>query len=157
MTRLRDPESLKHVVTEMRALLGDAHCAQLINRSTSLVHKACDPDEDFMLPAGQLLALDAACMAQHGHAPFLTFVQSAHERQKHADRPVEDLSVATLDFDAAVGRINALVRQTLDTHSSGGRRITKTEAIRLTEMAHIASAELQDIVRAAKAQNGGNK
>lgn len=141
--RLRDPDSLKDVCAQFRAILGAEAC-RIINRSPSVLHKAADPDDDYMLTAAQMLALDEACALTAGIAPFYDYQtrRAGKARRAHAEAP----AIAMLDTEAAMGNLAKSVRAAIDVKSANGEGLSENESLLIKRAAAKVMSELQDVI-----------
>lgn len=143
MSRLRDPETLCDVVAQFRVILGAEAAAQLIKRSTSVIHRSADPDDDHMLTAEQMLVLDEACAAA-GHTPFLAYHQRRMEMIK---AEVQDVPSAFIDAEIAMGKLAETLRASISATSAMGKDFTPAEAVMAKQAVAALVSELNDIMK----------
>lgn len=143
MPRLRDPDSLKDVCAQFRVLLGP-RATEIIGRSPSVLHKAADPDDEYMLTVNQMLALDEACAITCGVSPFYDY-QTRRAGQAKLKR-VESPGIAMLDAEVAMGKLAASLRAAVETTSSQGERLSANESCAIKQAAAKVMAELQDVM-----------
>jgi hypothetical protein len=70
MTKTRQPYSLEAVMLEAIRILGSRDAAKAANVSAKTLRDYSDPDRAGNIKVHQAIALDKACMAKAGRAPF---------------------------------------------------------------------------------------
>lgn len=143
MSRLRDPETLPDVVAQMRVILGAKEAAALLDRSPSVIHRSADPDDGHMLTLEQMVKLDEACAAA-GSTPFLSYHQ---RRIQSIAAEVQDVPMAFLDAEVAMGNLAETLRSAMSGMSALGREFTPGEALTAKQAISKLQLELDDLMK----------
>ena len=127
----RVPDSFEHAITMIIAELGAEECGRIIGKSASLVRKASDPDQGFMLDLHQALLLDAAYQKRTGETPpiiqvFMRFISPP----KHQPRSIV---TGVLDLVKGVGECGDKVSQFTAATSADGEDLSNNEKCELLE------------------------
>lgn len=130
----RIPDSLEHAVTVIMAALGAEECGRIIGKSASLVRKASDPDQDFMLDLHQALALDAAYRDKTGGEPPLlrAYLENLDAAGK-AREEEENVTGAVLKLQKDLGQAAEKASRYTDAGSEGGQGLSPNERIDMAE------------------------
>lgn len=107
--KLRAPRRFASAVTRIKNAMGDEKCAELVDRSPSLIRKWSDPDHPSRPNLQQALVLDVAFVeAGHGAPPILSMYQERLARAVtiESTQPPIDVALAALSVQAAVGDIS---------------------------------------------------
>lgn len=68
----RSPKTFAAAVTRIKAVLGESTCAEIVDRSESLIRKWADPDHESQPSLSQAVALDSAYVSSgRGDPPLL--------------------------------------------------------------------------------------
>ncbi len=143
MSKPRIPDTIHHAMTLIMAELGVEPCAKVLGKSASLLYKASDPDDDFMLNLQQCFALDQAYFEATGAIPPITafFMRSFHAPEPTA--PKRSITQQILQISKELGECSAKVLLFTSATSDGGKRITHNEAVE-------AMKEIDDVEQAAR-------
>ena len=109
--KLRKPGTLPAAITLIKSKLTEEVCAEIVQRSPSLIRKWADPDDPALPNLRQGLQLDAAYIrAGLGEPPVQAWYASRLERLV-AERPDEalDIVLAALDLQAALGELSGVI------------------------------------------------
>ena len=107
--KLRAPRRFAAAVTRIKTALGEEKCAEIVDRSSSLIRKWADPDHPSRPNLPQALALDIAYIeAGYGDPPILALYQQRLARALEGDakKPHIDVALAALSVQAVVGDIS---------------------------------------------------
>lgn len=136
--KARMPGSIKDAVTIMMAGLGPARCAEIIERSESLVYKMADPDSDSEITLKWALMLEVEYMKAFGKQPLTDFWNKTIERMElrlSTDRQHmrKSLSRTVLELTQAVGDVAGEVAKYSDAVSEQGAALSHNERVALAE------------------------
>ncbi len=127
--KLRSPRRFATAVTRIKSLLGEETCAEIVDRSPSLIRKWSDPDHPSRPNLQQALALDVAFVeAGYGDPPILSMYQQRLARAVtiESKRPPIDVVLAALSVQAAVGDISESILS-VRARTSGGLSYSSNE------------------------------
>ena len=127
--KLRTPRRFASAVTRIKNALGDDKCAEIVDRSSSLIRKWSDPDHPSRPNLKQALALDVAYIeGGHGAPPILSMYQQRLARAVtiESKKPAVDVALAALSVQAAVGDISESIL-TMRAGSADGMTFSSNE------------------------------
>lgn len=150
MTKLRLPDSFEHAITEIRAVLGDNECARVTQKSPSLILKASDPDNDYMLPLDIALALDMAYFAKtNDMPPIMRFWAKCMDMAQMAKDPKElDIIQCALFLQKENGDFASRIAEFTNAASQSGSKLSRNECLALLNAldgieAEVATAKMR--------------
>lgn len=111
--KLRTPGTLSSAINRIKNRLSEKECARILERSESLIRKWVDPDDPSLPNLRQCLMLDAAYIqGGFGDPPIQNwYMQRLEGITSGEPKKAEDLVLATLQAQAAIGQLAALVAE----------------------------------------------
>lgn len=125
----RIPDTLEHAITVLRAELGAEECSRITGKSDSLLLKASDPDEDYMISVSLALALDRAYLNKTGEMPPIMrlFARELDLQQMNAEPPQGDVIQCALILQKSLGAYCERVQEFTGEQSAAGKALTHNE------------------------------
>jgi hypothetical protein len=146
MTKLRIAGSFEDAALDAVRILGAKQAAAAANLSPKTVRDYTDPDRPGQPSLVKALAMDVACHAKVGRAPFLeAYSRMLATRTDRNERPVGELRAEALDVPGAVGRLLDTIRRSTAVTSVEGAKLSTTEATTILREIQAPRRELDDI------------
>ncbi|MFC1665196.1 hypothetical protein ACFL17_06160 [Pseudomonadota bacterium] len=145
--KLRKPGTLSTAITLIKTNLGEEICANVVDRSASLVRKWADPDDPALPNLQQGLQLDAAYIrAGFGEPPVQAWYASHLERIV-SQRPEEalDIVLSTLGLQSAVGELSGVIADMRSDDAIDGGVLSDNEQIVLLGLVAKISDDVEEI------------
>ena len=157
MTKIRIAGSFEDAALDAVRILGAKQAAAAANLSPKTVRDYTDPDRPGQPSLAKALAIDVACHAKIGRAPFLeAYSRMLATRTAQNERPVGELRAEALDVPGAVGRLLDTIRRSTAVTSAEGTRLSPTEATAILHEIKAPRRELDDIEIAVHEATGAN-
>jgi hypothetical protein len=127
----RHPKHFSTAVTKIKTQTGENRCAEIVDRSTSLIRKWSDPDQTSIPNLEQAALLDEAFVrGGFGKPPLLELygelMSDALSEASKKSEPVNML-LAALTVQGVIGDLSEAIRGALSEDGDGGRTITPRE------------------------------
>jgi hypothetical protein len=125
----RSNKTFAGAVTKIRSALGDERCAQVVERSPSLIRKWADPDHAAVPNVIQALALDLAYVeANHGKPPILELLADRIGQAMDKEQKVAvNIALAALSVQGVVGNLSEAIVRSLHSSNESGENLTPRE------------------------------
>ena len=145
--KLRTPGTLSAALSEIRGKLSENSCAEIVERSKSLIRKWADPDDPALPNLRQSLLLDAAYMrAGFGEPPIHSWYMSRlDDVVSDAPKDTTTIVLSTLHAQAALGNIALAVAQFTEGGSDHGDELSANERAILLGMVEKLSVGLDQL------------
>ena len=132
MTKIRPSVSPEGALHRVIGLFGIDEAADLIGKTTATLYAFGDADKEKNISLRDAMKLDLACLATFNETPFMTMQRRAVEAIGF--RACPDVTDALLNLHSGAGRLNDVVRASMQPHSPGGKRMTETEKKRIYDI-----------------------
>jgi len=145
--KLRTPGTLSAAINEIKRKLTEEKCAEILERSESLIRKWADPDDPALPNLRQSLLLDAAYIqAGFGEPPIQSWYMDRLDGIM-SDTPKDTTSivVSTLHAQSALGQVASAVAQFTETGSEHGSELSPNERAVVLGMVEKLSLELDKL------------
>ena len=145
--KLRRPGTLSAAINEIKMKLTESKCAEIVERSVSLIRKWADPDDPAMPNLRQSLLLDVEYVrAGFGEAPIQNWYLDRLEGFVE-DNPqsTSDLVASTLHAQSALGQVALAVAQFTVDGSEHGADLSPNERAVVLGMVEKLSLELDKL------------
>jgi hypothetical protein len=125
----RTPKSFAAALTKIMAALSDERCAEIVDRSDSLIRKWADPDHASLPTLHQALALDIIYAREgHGDPPiFEIYEELIGDAVEEREDVAVDILLSALSVQGVVGDLSEAIKGALDPEGPGGVSITPNE------------------------------
>lgn len=134
----RHPKRFATAMTKVRSHLGEEKCAEIVDRSSSLIRKWADPDHASVPNLQQALLLDRAFVeGGFGKPPLLevyNLLLADALEQSESERAPIDMPIEALSLQGVVGDLSEAIRESLAENGDGGRIITPREKVAILEI-----------------------
>ena len=129
----REPKTFVWAISLVREKLSDKVCAEVVDRSTSLIRKWADPDHPALPNLEQALALDLAfANAGHGKPPILeTFSNLLGDAMSKQNRQPVDVLLAVLSVQGVVGELSLEIKDVIGPNGEDGPVLSQNERARI--------------------------
>jgi len=142
--KLRTPGTLSAAINEIKNKLSEEKCAEIVDRSESLIRKWTDPDDPALPNLRQSLMLDSVYVkAGFGEPPIQTWYTERLEKVV-SDNPKKSVNIvmSTLHAQAAIGQIASAIAQFTEEGSEDQSSLSANERAVLLSMIETLSFEL---------------
>jgi hypothetical protein len=145
--KLRTPGTLSAAINEIKRKLTEEKCAELVERSESLIRKWADPDDPALPNLRQSLLLDVAYMqAGFGEPPIQSWYMDRLDGiMSDAPRDTTSIVLSTLHAQSALGQVALTVAQFTERDSDRGDKLSPNERAVVLGMVENLSAELDKL------------
>tara|TARA_R110000868_G_scaffold100722_6_gene277140 strand:+ start:25520 stop:25984 length:465 start_codon:yes stop_codon:yes gene_type:complete len=143
----RHPKKFSSAITKIRTALGEDACAQIVDRSTSLVRKWADPDHPTFPSIDLAVLLDEAYVREgHGAPPILElYTKQLAEGLEEDEVESVDILMSALTVQGIVGDLSEAIREALDPKGAGGQAVSPRERMKILELLEKLDAEADSI------------
>ena len=144
--KLRTPGTLSAAINEIKTKLTEDKCAEIVERSESLIRKWADPDDPALPNLRQCLLLDISYMrAGFGEPPIQNWYMDRLEKFVSSNpQKTADLVVSTLQAQSALGQISLAVAQ-FTGDGGHGNKLSSNERAVVLGMVEKLSLELDKL------------
>lgn len=142
--KLRTPGTLSAAINDIKTKLSEKTCAEVAERSESLIRKWADPDDPALPNLGQALLLDAAYVrAGFGEPPIQAWYTDRLESiVEENPRDAVNIVLSTLHAQSAIGQIASLVAQFTEDNGEHDSDLSPNERALLMGLIEKLSADL---------------
>ena len=151
--KLRNPREFSAAITQIRSTLGEATCAEVVGRSTSLIRKWSDPDHPALPSIAQALLLDSAFVAAgHGEPPLAQLYGKLLEEGAPGE-PLDgdDIVPSALTLHAIVGELSEVIRECIPRDGNPYLKLSLTKQTMLLNYIDRLEAETERLEEAVEA------
>ncbi|MEQ8509300.1 MAG: hypothetical protein RIB43_09880 [Rhodospirillaceae bacterium] len=155
--KLRDPDSFCFALLQIKQDLTEARCAELVEKTTSMVRKWTDPGHHSLPSLQDALILEIEHISKgHStieHAPILSlWNKKLREVDPENDREISGVVNELLDVPTVLGRLTeTVVEATLD------GEVTELERLSIKNAIQAVHRELNDLEEAIDKAAGSKK
>jgi hypothetical protein len=128
MTKIREPLSVEHVLSNVINKLDENDIKNITNKSSSHFRKCSDPDDkDHTLYLSDAIKLDILMQRKSLGTPLLDNFQLMLEQEFKKINLFENLENTLLKIGGRVGNLMDVVHEALNPESSLGKELSKKE------------------------------
>ena len=128
MTKLREPLTVEHVLSQVINKLEENEVKNITNKSISHFRKCSDPDDkDHNLHLADAIKLDMLSLKSQNGSPFLDNISLIVNNEFNDQEKLEDVSRNLIAIGGRIGNLMDTTEQALHPDSPNGEEIAKKE------------------------------
>jgi hypothetical protein len=128
MTKLREPLTVEHVLSQVINKLEENEVKNITNKSISHFRKCSDPDDkDHKLHLADAIKLDMLSLKSQNGSPFLDNMSLIVNNEFNEQEKLEDVSRNLIAIGGRIGNLMDTTEQALHPDSPNGEEIAKKE------------------------------
>ena len=128
MTKLREPLTVEHVLSQVINKLEENEVKNITNKSISHFRKCSDPDDkDHNLHLADAIKLDMLSLKSQNGSPFLDNMSLIVNNEFNEQEKLEDVSRNLIAIGGRIGNLMDTTEKALHPDSPNGEEIAKKE------------------------------
>ena len=128
MTKIRDPLTIEHILSEVLKKIDENELKNITGKSISHFRKCSDPDDkDHNIHLSDAISLDLLMLKSQRGTPFLDNISLIIDKEFSSQEKAEDVSKNLINIGGRIGNLMDVVQNALDPNSPGGIEISVKE------------------------------
>ncbi len=128
MTKIRDPLTIEHILSEVLKKIDENELKNITGKSISHFRKCSDPDDkDHNIHLIDAISLDLLMLKSQRGTPFLDNISLIIDKEFSSQEKAEDVSKNLINIGGRIGNLMDVVQNALDPNSPGGIEISVKE------------------------------
>ena len=128
MTKLREPLTVEHIISQVINKLGEDEIKNITNKSISHFRKCSDPDDkDHNLHYVDAIKLDILMQRKSLGTPFIDNFSLLIENEFNKNNVYENVASTLIKIGGRMGNLMDITQQAMSPDSQKGKEISKKE------------------------------